>query len=311
MTEPHPTRAPYPDRGGARFPSTPPAPAPSLPAPPESRPSEPAPPAVADGEPVGRLAVVACKVLEAEIRHFAAGIQPAPLLRFLEQDLHDQPDELRKAVQAAVTEIETGAPDPTDADTMQAAANADPGDDAPAIHAIALGYGLCSRGLEGVVARRARLILPRAHDCITLFLGDRKRYATYVADHPGTYWYTPGWIATESMPGRERYERALAHYRAEYDEDDAEYLMETMEGWVREYNNAVYVDLGVGDGEASRAYTQTCAEWLGWNYEDLAGDASLLRALLHGPWDERFAHLEPGQTVKFNPDEHILDILPA
>src|SRR5437762_12941192 len=39
--------------------------------------------------------------------------------------------------------------------------------------AIVLVYGLCNRALEGVQARTIPLVLPRAHDCITLYLGSR------------------------------------------------------------------------------------------------------------------------------------------
>ena len=35
----------------------------------------------------------------------------------------------------------------------------------------------------------SRVVLPRAHDCITLFLGARERYAAETQDRPATYWY--------------------------------------------------------------------------------------------------------------------------
>ena len=66
--------------------------------------------------------------------------------------------------------------------------------DTEAYDAILLGYGLCNNGLVGITAKDIPLVLPRAHDCITLFLGDRKRYSTYFIDHPGTYFKTSGWI---------------------------------------------------------------------------------------------------------------------
>ena len=39
--------------------------------------------------------------------------------------------------------------------------------------AVLLGYGLCSNGLVGLTARSIPLVVPRAHDCITLFLGEQ------------------------------------------------------------------------------------------------------------------------------------------
>jgi hypothetical protein len=41
--------------------------------------------------------------------------------------------------------------------------------------AILLGYALCGRGTEGLRAGKTKLVLPRAHDCIGLLMGDRHR----------------------------------------------------------------------------------------------------------------------------------------
>ena len=60
--------------------------------------------------------------------------------------------------------------------------------------AVLLGYGLCSNGLVGMGARSIPLVVPRAHDCITLFLGSKERYLQYFQDNPGVYFMTSGWI---------------------------------------------------------------------------------------------------------------------
>ena len=60
--------------------------------------------------------------------------------------------------------------------------------------AVLFGYGLCSNGLVGLTARNVPLVLPRAHDCITLFLGGKERYLEYFHAHPGVYFKTTGWI---------------------------------------------------------------------------------------------------------------------
>ena len=60
--------------------------------------------------------------------------------------------------------------------------------------AIALGYGLCGNGLAGLEARSVPLVLPRAHDCITLLMGSRARFESYFQDHPGVYYRSAGWV---------------------------------------------------------------------------------------------------------------------
>lgn len=71
-----------------------------------------------------------------------------PGMTYLEQGLHDTPDGLRHRVQQAVGTLEA------ESETV-----------------IFLAYGLCGRGLTGVIGRTAALILPRVHDYIPVLLG--------------------------------------------------------------------------------------------------------------------------------------------
>lgn len=233
-----------------------------------------------------RIAVVTCAVLETEVAAFVQGLSWIEAVFVLEQGLHNEPDRLRRELQAMITQAE----DSTNAD------------------AVVLGYGLCSRGAEGVCTRRCQLVVPRAHDCITLLLGSRSRYNEYVRRFPGTYWYSPGWNRHHVPPGEERYRRAYEQYRKQFDEDSAAYLMEMEQQWMRTYNRATYVDLGVGTTDADLAYTRACADWLGWTFDRQHGDPALLLALLSGRWNsEDFLVLEPGETLRLVADDRVID----
>ena len=122
-------------------------------------------------------------MLEYEIEHFARECPHIVHVEMLPQGLHNEPDRLRRELQEAIDKVEA--------------------EHAP--EAIVVGYGLCSRGTEGVRTKRAKLVLARAHDCITLLLGSKERYADYVGQAPGTYWYSPGWNKHHLPPGQERY----------------------------------------------------------------------------------------------------------
>lgn len=232
-----------------------------------------------------KMVVVTCAVLEAEICHLARDLEHIVAIKILKQGLHNDPSQLRDNLQDTIDLVESEwAPE-----------------------AIAFGYGLCSRGIEGVHARGSMLIIPRAHDCITLLLGNKDRYARYVKDHPGTYWYSPGWNRHHVPPGKERFTQLYARYCEKYGPDNADFLMETEQHWMQVYDRATYVDIGVGATEADLAYTRACAQWLGWSFDRQQGDPALLRALLTGPWDEeRFVVLEPGETVRMVADERII-----
>jgi hypothetical protein len=187
----------------------------------------------------------------------------------------------------------------------------------PGAQAIALGYGLCSRGVEGVSTKRCRLVLARAHDCITLLLGDKDRYAQYAKDHPGTYWYSPGWNRCHTPPGPDRYNNLLKIYREKFGEEDAEFLMETEQAWFKTYDRATYVDIGVGETdhaalEKDVKFTRDCADWLGWKFDRQDGSPKLIEQLLRGNWDsDRFLVLEPGQAAQMTADGQVVRAVAA
>jgi hypothetical protein len=251
----------------------------------DTRPPKPDARAAAKAGPP-RIVVVTCAVLETEFEHLARGLPHLLRVEVLEQGLHREPDRLRRELQAVIDRVEAG----TDAE------------------AIVLGYGVCSRGTEGVRARRCKLVFARAHDCITHLLGCKERYARYVAEHPGTYWYSPGWNRHHTPPGKKRHDDLLKEYCEKYGEDNAQFLMETEQHWFKSYDRATYVDVGVGATPEDLAFTQECATWLGWKFDRQHGDPGLLRALLAGDWDnERFIVLEPGQTFRVTADARVIE----
>lgn len=237
-----------------------------------------------------KIAVITCAVLEAEIRAMAMNQPDVVHVEIMEQGLHNEPPKLREQLQVAIDRVEAGQhPD-----------------------AIVLGYGLCSRGIEGVCARSCKLVVARAHDCITLLLGSKEQYAQYVAEHPGTYWYSPGWNKHHTPPGPERYQKLLDEYIEKYGQDNAEYLMETEQHWFSTYDRATYVHLTVGATAEDIQYTKDCAHWLKWKYDEQAGNPELLESLLAGRWDDaRFLVLEPGQSIVMTGDERIIGAEPT
>lgn len=238
-----------------------------------------------------RIAVIVCDVLRDEVTHFAKTVPQIQRIEYLQQGLHNDPPTLRIEVQKLIDKVEAEAED---------------------VDAIVLGYGLCSRGVEGVFTRRCKLVMARAHDCITLLLGDKQRYADYVKQNPGTYWYSPGWNRCHTPPGQQRYDKLLSAYREKFGEDDAQFLMETEQAWFKQYDRATYVDLGVAATPQDVQFTKDCANWLGWKYDRQEGSPGLLQDLLSGRWDEeRFLVLEPMQSPKMTADERVVTAAPV
>ncbi len=224
-----------------------------------------------------RLQFIVCSVMRQEALLCADRSPNEVDVVLLEQGLHNEPDKLRAEVQTALERTQDIQCRPYDASL--------------------LGYGLCSNGIAGLSAK-IPIVVPRGHDCITLLLGSKEKYKEYFESHRGVYWYSSGWIETGTMPGRERYEKTLAEYEQKYGKDNAQYLMEQEQKWMKEYNWAVYIDWGFTNAEKEKEFTKQCAEFLGWQYDQIKGDSGLMQRLIDGRWNEKeFLIVQPGEKI--------------
>jgi len=243
------------------------------------------------------LKIIACGVLEPELKHLAAQSPHDVVVELLEAGLHDRPDLLREQTQAAIerTEAEGG------------------------FDAIALGYGLCGRGVSGLMARTLPVVIPRAHDCMTLFLGSRAAYRRQFAAEPGTFYITPGWYENKVRPlghDKEKHydsgtdlqqDSRFAPLAQKYGPERAAYIIHFHDSWKRNYTRAAYIDTGYPEPQKYEAYARQMAEDLGWRYERIAGDPHLLRKLVNGEWEgDEFLVLQPGQRSAASGDEGVL-----
>jgi hypothetical protein len=246
-----------------------------------------------------RLYAIACDVLARPVYLCAARSPHVVDIRLFERGLHDVPKDLRTRLQEAIDE---------------APATAD---------AVVLGYGLCGGATAGIVARDRPVVLPRAHDCITLFLGARERYAQQTTDGPATYWYVAdqlerndgyrasvGGLAIGSDTDAE-IEATRAEYVAKYGEDNADYLMEVLGGWRVHYGRAAFVSMGVADEAQSETAARDEAERRGWAFERIEGSLVLLRRLIDGDWDTDMLVLQPGEQLAMSYDDGVVKAVPA
>ncbi len=225
-----------------------------------------------------RLKCILCKVLQREAYWCAARSPNIIDIVLMPQGLHNTPDVLRAEVQKEADKIHDAAGNRYDA--------------------ILLGYGLCSNGVAGISCK-TEMIIPRAHDCITLLLGSRRRYQEYFDSHRGTYWYSVGWLENSPMPGPDRLNALKAEYTEKYGADNAEFLMETEQGWMKEYQWATFVDWGLPGTDAQKIYTRNCASHLHWQYDEVAGDSGLMQRFFDGRWSEdEFLRILPGQVIR-------------
>lgn len=239
-----------------------------------------------------RLCLLSCEVFYREMCKAVAESPNVIELHFLPQGLHDLPSgEMQQRVQAAVDGLDGGR-----------------------CEAILLGFGLCNNGLAGIRAGRLPLIIPRAHDCMTLFFGSKQRYREYFDGHPGTYFLTTGWLERDytgadlqglSVQHQIGMDREYLELVEKYGKDNADFLWEQLcQNSTQHYREYAFIEMGVEPDASFEADARAQAADKGWTFSKVPGDFGLIRRLVDGPWDDReFLTVPPGQRLKATYDD--------
>lgn len=241
---------------------------------------------------MSRFLALTCEALARSIYGLAAETPHIVTMQLYRQGLHNHPKNLRLVLQEEIDTVEAGRYD-----------------------AILLVYGMCGTSTVGLTARETPLVIPRAHDCITLYLGSRERYQEEFERHPGTYWYSVDYIERAETgagvalgaAGLEDEEAQYAEYVQKFGEEAANMLIEEMRKWSAHYSRAAFIDTGLGDTAAYERIAQDKAQREGWVFERMAGNRRLLAALVQGDWNENeFLFVPPGHTIR---QDHSSDLL--
>lgn len=245
------------------------------------------------------LKLIACEIL---YREFCAAVARSPHrvdIEFMPKGLHDiGKTGMQARLQQAIEAV-----------------------DQQKYEAILLGYALCSNGLVGLAAGRIPLVVPRAHDCITLFLGDKDRYLEYFQKHPGVYFKTSGWIERgedleqyrpESIQQRSGMSWTYEELAAKYGPDNARFLYEELCNMTRNYSQFTFIRMGIEPDERFERQARQNAAQRGWKFEVLEGDMCLVERLVGGPWDpEQFLVVPPGHRIAPSFDAAIIKTEPV
>ncbi|MDY0168882.1 MAG: DUF1638 domain-containing protein [Thermoguttaceae bacterium] len=246
-----------------------------------------------------RLKLIACEILYREFCAAVARSVNRVDIEFLPKGLHDLGSPgMNERIAARVADVDDSAYD-----------------------AVVLGYALCSNGLVGLTARSIPLVVPRAHDCITLFLGSKERYLDYFRGHPGAYFKTSGWIergddleqlSGESIQRRSRMAQSYDELVERYGEDNARFLYEELQQMTRNYSRIAYVEMGIEPDDRFERDARELAVARGWQFDQLAGDMRLIQELVDGPWnDNDFLTVPPGHRIAASFDERIIRAEPV
>jgi hypothetical protein len=247
-----------------------------------------------DGQDRMRLKLISCEVLYREIC-FAVSRSPHQIdLEFLPKGLHDIGCVgMQNRLQATIDAVDTSGYD-----------------------AMLLGYGLCNYGITGLSCGTIPLVIPRAHDCMTLFFGDKEKYMEYFQEKPGTYFLTSGWLERGEATGELR-QLSIQHetgmdlsYEAlveRYGEDNARYLYDELCDQTKHYSRIAFLAMGVEPDDRFQRQAREKADANSWSFETIQGDMRLILDLVDGKWGaEDFLVLRPGEKVAVSHDGNII-----
>lgn len=243
-----------------------------------------------------RLKLIACEILYREVCHVVAHSVNQIDVQFMPKGLHDiGAEKMHARLSEVLREVDVQRYD-----------------------AVLLGYALCSNGIVGLAAEEIPLVVPRAHDCITLFLGDEKRYEDYFHAHQGVYFHTSGWIERGNdldQFGLETIEDTLGatmtydELVAKYGEENAAFLHDQFKAMRHNYRQITFIEMGIEPDDRFERHAEEEAKQHGWKFEKVQGDLSLLHRLVDGPWDEDdFLVVQPGQQIAAAYDGSIIQV---
>lgn len=246
-----------------------------------------------------RLQLVLCDMLMLPAETLAAASPHDIVISDLSASLHSEPVPLRDRIQEHIDRIEAEDPE---------------------VDAILLGYGLCGGATAGLTSRRVPLVLPRAHDCVTIFLGSRERYLQEQESTPGTYWFTEdnvkrgnafmGWLLGSSERS-DSVQSTYDEYVEKYGKENADYLMEALGEWQQHYSRGAFLETGMASDDVARERARAETERRGWRFETVLSDLRLIERLLDGEWNDDFLVIQPGEAVAMSYGDDVVKAVPA
>jgi hypothetical protein len=226
--------------------------------------------------PNNKTKIIACAVVIEELR---SKLPPDVECEILDFGLHRTPDKLKIGLQEAIDRSE-------------------------GYETIILAFGLCGQAVLGLSSKTAALVIPRADDCIAVFLGSRTAYLKQQHENPGSLFLSKGWIEGKiddsvTPPNMPHYELMVERYGKQRADRMQEIYREKYR--LKHYKRLVFINTSA---ESNLDYYKDIARERAGNlklkYEEISGSTAFMEKIALGVFDDEFVVVPPGRPVDFS-----------
>lgn len=230
-----------------------------------------------------RFKLICCEVFLREacaaIAYSSNTIDP----EFTPKGFHEKPEGMRDIIQEKIDE----------ADKMGV------------YDAVLLGFGLCGNATAGLKARSIPLVIPRAHDCCTIFLGSREKFLENFGDNFSAMWSSAGYMERGDSYLRETdtgkllgIDKGYDELVEQYGEENAEYIWKSLHP-DNYHDELIYITTPETRGLSYLKKMISIADEEGKELKVIDGDMCLLKGLVDGEWnEEEYLIVPPGKEIK-------------
>ncbi|MEL7610857.1 MAG: DUF1638 domain-containing protein [Bacillota bacterium] len=206
--------------------------------------------------------VIACEMLEDEIREAMRQTGRDLPISWIDRGLHEYPERLREMLLTRIKEA---------------------GD----VDVIMLTFALCGGALSGIYSERAKLVIPLFDDCIHMLkspcTGNRGEVDCR------TLYFTGGWLKSERFIYKD-YLKCCERYGKK----TAQRVYREI---LKNYRTFELMDTQSYALEAFLPQAETAADELKLTLETGTGSLRVLKKLFSGDWDEEFLVVQPGERI--------------
>lgn len=210
-----------------------------------------------------RIKVIACEVMQAEIEK----LMPIPErdFEFVSMDFHLYPQKLKVELQRLI-------------------------DASQNYRKIILAFGLCGGAANGLISKTSELIIPRVHDCISIFMCSDTCRACDFQSEIGTFYLSNGWMITEKS--------ILSDYRRIYDRFGEKKARRMLEKMYDGYKKVLFIETSAEPKDEVIEQSREIAKLFEAEYQTVKGEIGFIEKIITGPWDEaNFITLLPMQEI--------------